>query len=93
MWFQEQLEQIWAHSAVERGSPARTPASAWLGTHQGLGEAALLSCRVATNRLRLIAKSRSEIATKSGIYLAGLHAAFDNTSTVGYRDRLGFFFS
>lgn len=48
---------------------------------------------MATNQLKLIAKPHSEIATKSGIYLVRLHAAFDNTSTVGFCASLGFFFS
>lgn len=93
MWFREQLEQIWAPSAVERGSPASPPPLPRWAHTRGEGGAALLSSSVATNRLRLIAKPRLEIAVKSGIYLAGLHAAFDDTPTVGYSARLGFFFS
>lgn len=53
----------------------------------------MLSSRVATDQLKLIAKPHSEIATKSGIYLFRLHAAFDSASTVGFCTGLGFFFS
>lgn len=48
---------------------------------------------MATDQLKLIAKPHSEIATKSGIYLVRLHAAFDSASTVGFCAGLGFFFS
>lgn len=45
--------------------------------------AGMLSSRVATNQLQLIAKLHSEITTKSGIYLVRLHATFDSISTLG----------
>lgn len=38
-------------------------------------------------------KPCSEIAAKSGIYLVRSHAAFDNTSVVGFRAGMGVFFS
>lgn len=43
----------------------------------------MLSSRVATNQLQLIAKLHSEIAATSGIYPVRLHATFDSISTVG----------
>lgn len=103
VWFQDQLEQIWARTTVERGSPV-LPTHLCLGLCASsrltpgervgacLGATTLSSSRVAANQLELIAKPHSEIATKPGIYLARLHAAFDNTSTVGFCASLGFFF-
>lgn len=38
-------------------------------------------------------KPRWEIAAESGIYLVGLHAAFDNASGVGFCTGLGVFFT
>jgi len=57
------------------------------------GETAFPSSRAAMNWLQLVAKHHSEVATKCDIYLVRLHAAFANTSTVGFCASLGFFFS
>lgn len=43
--------------------------------------------------LERLVKPRWEIAAESGIYLVGLHAAFDNASGVGFCTGLGVFFT